>query len=86
MKTKAVVFENLKAWLNPDGVIFGTTILSHDVQPNFLARRLMKIYNGKGIFGNREDNLADLEANLKRHFRETSTRIVGCVALFRGRL
>lgn len=86
LQSKQVVLENLKPLLNPGGVIFGTTILGQGIQPNFLARRLMALYNKKGIFGNHTDNLADLEAALKPHFQTVETKMVGCVAFFTGRL
>lgn len=86
MQSKQVVFANLKPLLNDGGVVFGSTILGQGIKPNFLARWLMRLYNSKGIFGNSEDNLADLENNLKTHFREYSTKVVGCVAFFEGRL
>jgi hypothetical protein len=84
MQSKHVVFDNLKPWLNPAGVVFGTTILGQGLRPNYLARKLMQLYNAKGIFSNREDNLIDLEALLKRSFRDYCTQVVGCVAFFTG--
>jgi ubiquinone/menaquinone biosynthesis C-methylase UbiE len=86
MPSKHRVFENLIPWLNPGGVIFGTTILGRDISPNFVARRLMKLYNVKGIFSNSEDRLSGLEAILGRHFRDYQTKTVGCVAFFTGRI
>jgi ubiquinone/menaquinone biosynthesis C-methylase UbiE len=86
MRSKQVVFDNLTSWLNPQGVLFGTTILGQDIHPNWLARKLMKLYNAKAIFSNSEDTLTDLEAILKRSFRSYSTQVVGCVAFFKGRL
>ena len=86
MRGKGVVFTNLKPLLNPGSVIFGTTILGQGTQPNALARSLMRLYNARGVFGNAQDNLADLENHLKANFRETSTKVVGCVAFFSGRV
>lgn len=83
---KRVVFGNLNPLLNKEGgVIFGTTILGQGVPHNFLGNALMRTYNGKGIFGNTDDNLADLETVLKEEFRDYSVHIVGCVAFFVGR-
>lgn len=86
MLSKQSVFENLKPWLSPGGVVFGTTILGQGIRPNFLARKLMTLYNAKGIFSNRQDDLPDLEAILKRHVRDYETKMVGCVAFFTGRV
>lgn len=86
MQSKQVLFDNVRPWLNPEGVVFGTTILGQGIRPNFLARRLMALYNAKGIFSNREDSLIALEAILKQYFREYWTKVVGCVAFFKARI
>lgn len=86
LRSKGVLFGNLKPLLNQDGVIFGTTILGAGVPKNFLAKILMRTYNSKGIFGNTYDHAADLERVLKENFHEYSIYIVGCVAFFAGRI
>jgi ubiquinone/menaquinone biosynthesis C-methylase UbiE len=85
MTTKSAVFENLKRWLRPDGVLFGATILGRDMEHGFLARKLMDVYNARGIFSNRSDSLEGLRAALGKHFEESSVRMVGSVGLFAGR-
>jgi len=79
---KAVLFKNLKAYLNPEGILFGSTILSSGTKKGFLARHLMTLYNKKGIFGNAADNLSDLETALITHFDHVNIRTKGCVAIF----
>jgi hypothetical protein len=86
MQSKYVVFEHVKPWLNAEGVVFGTTILGQGLHANKLARKLMRLYNAKGIFCNNEDNLSDLETILKRSFRNYWTKVVGCVAFFKGQM
>lgn len=86
LQSKGVVFQHLKAMLNPKGgEIFGATILGQGVQHNLLGRTLMTIYNAKGIFCNQQDNVSDLEHALKTHFHNVGIRIVGCGAFFVGR-
>jgi len=85
MVSKQIVFDNLKPLLNPNGVLFGTTILGQNIQPNPLAWLLMRVYNSRAIFSNTEDTLANLEAGLKQHFKDYAVKVVGCVALFTGR-
>lgn len=86
IRTKGIVFKNLKPLLNVSGgVIFGTTLLGQNVNPNLLAKTLMRIYNSKGIFSNTHDNLEDLVSVLQENFREYSVEVVGCVAFFSGR-
>ncbi len=82
MQSKQVVFQNLLPLLDRGGVVFGSTILGQKVRHNAIGRTLMNIYNNKGVFGNREDNLQDLEISLKQHFQDVATHIVGCVAFF----
>ena len=79
---KSVVFEHAKPLLRKGGALFGATILGEDVEHNALAKRLMRIYNAKGIFGNATDRLSDLEAGLKNNFERYTVRVVGCVAMF----
>lgn len=82
LRTKAVVFANLHAALNPGGVLFGATILARGVRPNWLARRLMRLYNRKRIFCNADDGLDDLQAALAARFSIQTLAVRGCVALF----
>lgn len=86
IKSKSVIFRNLKPLLNPNGgVIFGSTILGAGVKHNLIGRALMRTYNAKQIFSNTTDNAADLENVQKDTFRDYSMNLVGCVALFAGR-
>lgn len=80
--SKEIVFQNLKYLLKDDGIIFGTTILGKGVSHNLFAQQLIRTYNAKGIFGNKNDSCEDLENILKKHFSAYEIRIVGCVAFF----
>lgn len=84
--SKAVVFRSLKRYLNQGGTIFGTTILGRAISQGILARSFSKTYNQKGIFGNAEDTLSDLERVLQAEFQEYTLDTVGCVAFFTGKL
>ena len=72
--------------MNPNAVIFGSTLLQAGVQRNWFAKRLMEIYNQKGIFSNQQDSLEGLVRSLNQQFREVSVEVVGCVALFSAHL
>ncbi len=85
MSDKAVVFGHLKSRLASDGVLYGATILGDDIGHNGLGRRLMALYNRKGIFGNKHDTREGLELALREHFAEVIVRIEGKVALFEAR-
>ncbi len=78
------MFSHLKPFLNPGGVLFGTTILGQDVEFNLLGGLFMRVYNSRRILNNRNDNLVDLEENLERNFARYSLHTVGCVAFFVG--
>ncbi|MDJ0533013.1 MAG: class I SAM-dependent methyltransferase [Xenococcaceae cyanobacterium MO_207.B15] len=85
MSTKEIIFKNIKLLLNPQGIVFGSTILSQGIKPNILANYLMKIYNKKGIFTNKEDDLETLKKIMRNNFSESLVTTVGCVALFWGK-
>ena len=86
IESKSLAFDYLKTLMNPDAVLFGSTILGRGIKPNWFAKRLMAIYNQKEIFSNQQDDLDGLERELKRRFNQVSVEIVGCVALFSGRV
>lgn len=82
MSDKGIVFDNLNKILNPRGIIFGSTILTGGVPRNAAARKLMAIYNKKGIFSNEEDSLRELNEELSKRYSKFSVVTEGCVALF----
>lgn len=84
LKSKACVFDHILPHLNPGGVLFGSTLLSHGVKRSFLARKLMAIYNSKRIFSNEQDALTDLEQALHRRFNDVEINVIGSAALFRA--
>jgi SAM-dependent methyltransferase len=84
MGDKAQVFTHLKPYLATGGVLYGATILGDDAGHNGFGRKLMDVYNRKGIFGNRGDTLEGLRSALGRHFAHVEVRQHGVVALFRA--
>jgi hypothetical protein len=52
---------------------------------NAFGRKLMSVYNRKGIFGNRTDDVAGLKQALSDHFSEVDIVVQGKVALFTAR-
>ncbi|MGL4880630.1 MAG: methyltransferase type 12, partial [Waterburya sp.] len=57
IKSKSIVFDHLKALLNPNAIVFGSTLLQGGVQRNCFAKCLMDTYNKHGIFSNQQDDL-----------------------------
>jgi SAM-dependent methyltransferase len=84
LEAKASIFAHLKHNLNPDGVLFGATILGDGAGHNGFGRKLMAVYNKKGIFGNSQDTQAGFEANLRTHFRDVTLKREGVVLMFRA--
>lgn len=79
------VASNLRRYLVSGGVLFGSTILGRGVTHNLLGRRLMRLYNRKGIFANIEDDQEGLENGLTSELTDVEIEVVGAVALFAGR-
>lgn len=86
IESKSTAFDHLKVLMNPDAILFGSTVLQGGVARNWYAKRFMEIYNRKGIFCNECDDLNGLRRALTQRFRDVSVEIVGCVALFSGRV
>ncbi|RUL78813.1 methyltransferase [Dyella choica] len=82
----SAVFHLLRKHLMANGTLYGATILGDQSGHNWIGRRLMKLYNRKGIFGNRQDTLTDLESALRRHFAKVTVWQQGHVALFRAEI
>jgi hypothetical protein len=85
IESKAVAFDHLKALMNPNPVIFGSTLLQGGVPRGWSAKQLMAVYNSKGIFSNQQDDLEGLERALQQRFSEVSVDVLGCAALFSAR-
>jgi len=85
IESKSVAFDHLKALMNPNAVLFGSTLLQGGVPRSRFAQRLMALYNKKGIFSNQADDLDGLTQALRQRFKEVSVEVVGCAALFSGR-
>ncbi len=86
LKEKSLVFRNLLPYLNDNGVIFGSTILGKDVEAGYLTRKLMSVYNTKGISDNYQDSLSVLSSSLHEYFRIVDIQVIGCVAIFTAKI
>lgn len=81
----ATLAANVRPYLEPDGVLFGSTILGRGVPHTRIGRRLMKVYNAKGIFSNLEDDESGLRKGLVATFADVEIDVLGAVALFAAR-
>jgi Methyltransferase domain len=82
MDKKLAVIDHLRPLMNRNAVLFGATILGRGITPNVAARRLLALYNAKGVFDNYEDDLESLTAGLRQRFARVEIERQGCVALF----
>jgi SAM-dependent methyltransferase len=82
LRAKSEAFRHLRALLNPGGVMFGGTLLGQGVRQNLLAHCFRLSANRLGVFGNRRDDLAGLDRELRAHFTTVEIEVIGCVALF----
>ncbi|RKU41460.1 hypothetical protein DL546_002812 [Coniochaeta pulveracea] len=79
---KAGSLQRLAPLLNPEGVLFGATILGKGVNHSLLARVFMAWYNRTRKFSNEEDDVERLLEPLRRTFANIRTELVGDVLLF----
>ena len=84
MSEKLAAIDHLRPLMANGAVLFGATILGRGVAPNRAARALLDLYNAKGVFNNREDDLASLSDGLRQRFETVEIESEGCVALFRA--
>lgn len=84
LSEKLVVLDNVNHLLSENGTVFGSTILSNGVKKGALARKLMSIYNKKGIFSNTNDSVEDLENYLSSKYSNHEISVNGCVAIFKA--
>jgi ubiquinone/menaquinone biosynthesis C-methylase UbiE len=78
----ATLAENVRPYLEPGGVLFGSTILGRGVPHTRIGRRLMHVYNRKGIFSNAGDDERGLQRGLASKLKNVEIEVVGAVALF----
>ena len=65
--------------LAPDGVVFGSTVLSSGVQHTPWSRWMMEQLNRDGTFCNSGDGLGCLKAQLDQRFDGAPDEVVGAV-------
>ena len=85
MEEKLVAVDHLKPLMTAGAALFGATILGRGITPNPAARALLDLYNAKGVFNNRGDDLVGLRAGLGQRFASVEIEQRGLVALFRAR-
>lgn len=82
MDRKAAAVANIAAVLQPEGVLFGATVLGTPELHTAVSGPALRANNRRGIFDNLEDDEAGLYDILDRSFANIDIEIIGCVAVF----
>ncbi|HXV24698.1 MAG TPA: class I SAM-dependent methyltransferase [Alphaproteobacteria bacterium] len=82
MSEKLAAVDHLRPLMRKGAVLFGATILGRGVAPNPAARKLLDLYNAKGVFNNRDDDLDTLSRGLRQRFDAVEIVTQGLVAIF----
>jgi hypothetical protein len=85
MADKLAAVDHLMPFMAKGATLFGATILGRGIQPNLAARTLLDLYNEKGVFNNRADDLDALTQGLEQRFASVEIEQHGLVAVFRAR-
>jgi hypothetical protein len=84
MDEKLKAIDHLRPLMRDGATLFGATILGRGIAPNRAASALSDLYNAKGVFNNRADDLESLSDGLRRRFANVAVAQEGCVAIFRA--
>jgi len=79
---KAAAIRNVAAVLNPDGVLFGGTVLGRSARHAPLARAALWAFNRRGAFDNLTDSETGLREIMEESFWTVEIDVVGSIALF----
>ncbi len=82
MSRRAAAISNLAAVLDPDGVLFGATLLGTPELHTWLSRAALVQNNRLGFFDNLSDTQDGLRKILNEAFEAVDLQVVGSVALF----
>lgn len=82
MPRKATAIRHLAALLEPDGVLFGATVLGAPELHTWLSRAALREINHRGIFDNLSDTADALREILGASFEAVDLEVVGSVAVF----
>ena len=79
---KAVAIRNVAAVLEPDGVLFGATVLGTEARHSRAARGALRAFNRHGDFDNLGDTADGLREILGRSFGTVDVEVTGSIAHF----
>ena len=79
---KAVAIRNIAAVLEPDGVLFGGTVLGTSAHHSRAARGVLRAFNRQGAFDNLGDTADGLREILEGSFETVDVEVTRSIALF----
>lgn len=82
IERKAAAIRNVADVLEPEGVLFGATVLGTPELHTWLSRAALRENNRRGIFDNLSDSREGLQAILAGSFERIEIELVGTVAVF----
>jgi SAM-dependent methyltransferase len=82
MSNKAVAIRNVANVLEPDGVLFGGTVLGITERHSLPARAVLRAFNWHGDFDNLGDTADGLRGILEESFRTVEVDVIGSTAHF----
>lgn len=82
MSNKAVAIRNVADVLEPDGVLFGGTVLGLSERHTLPARTVLRAFNRKGDFDNLGDTADGLREILEGSFTSVEVDVIGSTAHF----
>jgi len=82
MARKALAVSNVAGVLEPDGVLFGASVLGESGAHNWVARRVLHAFNRRGAFDNLEDSERLLREMLGASFEQVEMSTLGSIAIF----
>src|SRR5581483_2142430 len=85
LERKGVAVRNVAAVLEPDGVMFGGTVLGITERHTRPARMMLRAFNRNGVFDNRGDTAEGLREILEDSFKDVTVEVAGSTALFVAR-
>lgn len=85
MERKAAAIRNIAGLLEPDGVLFGGTVLGSSARHTPQARAVLWAFNRQGGFDNLDDSEEGLHEILRASFRQVDLEVAGSVAHFVAR-
>lgn len=85
MPNKAVAIRHIANVLEPDGVLFGGTVLGLPERHTRAARAFLRLFNWHGDFDNLGDTTEGLREILESSFRTVDIDVSGSIAYFTAR-